>query len=471
MQLDTSAMTTTTTVCSMNDDSLEPHAGGDGIESPLPWPWSDDDDSSSSSSSGCGSSLTLEAEILQQLDETFHSIKEVDALRDFIHDEGFLDVLDHMQSCRESQAVQEKACHVLLHCVRIDTGSMMATQKSTAPWRLRMNRRDFQELQTSLLQHNIVPILSLAMQSFSQSQVLAHYCMTVLAKLVPAQQLLVVVDVLRDNSSTQTTTSTTTCNNIPSLAVAVLRIHLMSEPTVVAILSACLTLGKQSRAFCQALVDHEIVWAVRLVLEVHGHEHVDATGLACQLLFLLGDQCVHTNCRHLASSLPELVQVVAPTQQHQRQHHATTLMAACGVLWHLANASEKLKRRIVLHTRCIQYLVRLLLLDYCWLDPDVMTMVCGTLCALSLSNDMRVLRKLSQSLMLDALGPIWYHYQDVEAIIEPILVVLIRMDAFRAFVLGETNVEEHEPLLNLVDDEEEEEDENRDEANGRVHYN
>ncbi|GKY91673.1 hypothetical protein MPSEU_000139200 [Mayamaea pseudoterrestris] len=371
---------------------------------------------------------SLEYDIIKELTNTFRAIKDRKNFRSFINEEGFEDVLDQMLCFSHSQAVQELGCNLLLHVVRIETGSLRNTRGHEF-WRLRMSRRQLGELKGSLMRSHLVDILVLAMQTFSEHAFIQSHAITILAKLVHPRLF-------------------TGMQEVHVHIVMAIRMHVARPKIVLSILSSLFSLCKQHFEFCRALLDHDILAVMKTVMHIHD-EHVDITGLSCQLIFLLVDKCVAANYKsaHMLDCLEPVLKVLVAYRPTATE--STTLMAACGILWHLANGSGEAKQHLVMKTKAVSCLVRLLLQHSH--DRDLMVMVCGTCCALSMSDESRVLSKLSRCLLLDALGPIWYRYHEVELVIEPVLIILIRIDDFRGGVIGVGTDEVEMPMLDNND--------------------
>lgn len=350
----------------------------------------------------------LEQDVIRELEETFRAIKNRKMFRSFMEEEGFEDVLDHMLCLSESETVQMLGCNLMLHVVRIETSALRtvaAKDDGREFWRIRLSRQKFHDLKESLIQSNLIDILTLAMQSFPHNEIIQNHALTVLAKLVHPRLFQVRHEIQQ------------------LIRQAIYSLMPFARP-VMTYLNSVHAFCKQDDEFCRAILYFDIHTALRLILCVHDNDS-EITGSVCQLLFLLAGKCYDPMIRDkMMECLPDMLSILSPTRIWRNQ--STTLLAACGVIWHMASTTDDAKRHIALKTKTLRYLIRLVL-AYLH-DKDLLIMACGTLCALSLSNDSCVLSKMSKSILLDALGPIWYKYHDVEMIIEPILIVLIRID-------------------------------------------
>ncbi|GKZ00271.1 hypothetical protein MPSEU_000980000 [Mayamaea pseudoterrestris] len=312
---------------------------------------------------------------------------------------------------REKFPIQALGCNLLLHVVRIQTESLRNTSPGHDFWHLRMSHQQLDDLKASLMRSHLVDILVFAMQNFAQHALIQTHALSVLAKLVNPR-------LFTDTQEVHVHIVTAIC------------MHMARPKIVTSILSLLFSLCKQQHfGFCRALVDQGIFAVMKTVMHIHD-EHVDITSLSCQLMRFLVNMCVVAN--YESASMLDCIKPVLKVLVSCRSTvtESTNLMAVCGILWHLAKGSGEAKRHLVMKTKTVSCLVRLLLQHS--RNRDLMAMVCGTCYALSMSDDLRVLSKLSRCWLVDALGPICYRYQDDELVIEPVLITLIRLTTFMA---------------------------------------
>ena len=392
-----------------------------------------------------------EQQALIELQQAFRSIQTPEELRFFLEQEGFEDAIDYMNLYPDNEALQATGCRVLLHILRLETGALRkASNNKASRWKLRVSHSSYQELQASLLKAHAVEVLTRAMHSFPDNCSLQMHAIQLLSKVTAQGRLL-------EDS-----------HQFHDLCFRALKVHVGNAKLVLWCLHAMLECTKHNLVFRQALIDDGLMPVLLRTLTIYD-DLPEIQSLACQFLFLLIDTCKVSDENNFLPCIPIMVRTLAihshstPRTSVSHPHGDSTaasvcitIMSACGVLWHLANFGPSIKSAIVLEYKATKYLTRLLVsrVD----DRDALIMICGALCSLSLSSDPQVLSMLSCSFLLDALGPIWYHYHDVEIVAEPVLVILLRLDDFRrstgAVRRGEALLNYDSAIVVMADEEE-----------------